>query len=99
MADDLVNPSEPALIEHYFIIDAEVTASLFMPTDLDLDKLYVASFPLEGNSKPRARDEFIRRFNEGTLILTYLGHGNPFVVRPDNDHHPHDCAPDDQDVK
>ena len=80
VADDLVNPSEPALIESYFISDAEVTASLFMPPDLDLDKLYIAAFPLEGNSKPRARDEFIRRFNEGALILTYLGHGNPDVL-------------------
>lgn len=80
VADDLLHPQKPTQPEGYFLIDAEQMARRFLPEDLNLVKLYVAQFPLEGRTKPRARDEFIRRFNEGALLLTYLGHGNPDVL-------------------
>ena len=80
VSDDLVNPDQPYDVEGYFIIDAEFLARRLMPPTLDMKKLYIAQFPLEGRTKPRARDEFIRLFNEGALIMTYLGHGNPTVL-------------------
>lgn len=80
VADDLVNPSKASDYEKYFLLDADTLAVYGMPQDLDMTKLYIAEFPLEGRTKPRAREEFIRRFNEGALILTYLGHGNPDVL-------------------
>ena len=76
IADDLQNLDNPGAVERWFLWDAETMAADFLPPDLDLVKLYLAQFPLEGRSKPRARDAFIRRFNEGALILTFLGHGN-----------------------
>jgi hypothetical protein len=76
IADDLHNSDRPGEVESWFLWDAERMASGFLPAQLDLRKLYLAKFPLEGRLKPRARDEFIRRFNEGALIVTYLGHGN-----------------------
>ena len=51
-----------------------------MPEDLDLKKLYIGQYPLEGRTKPAARDDFIQQFNEGALILTYIGHGNPATL-------------------
>ena len=80
VSDDLSNPDHPQDVEAYFIIDSEFLAQRLMPDELDLVKLYIADFPLEGRTKPRARDEFIRLFNQGALILTYLGHGNPTVL-------------------
>ncbi|HIL09777.1 MAG TPA: hypothetical protein EYG11_13830, partial [Candidatus Latescibacteria bacterium] len=80
VSDDLVNPDHPYDVEGYFIIDSEFMAHRLMPQNLDLTKLYIAQFPLEGRTKPRARDEFIRLFNRGALIMTYLGHGNPTVL-------------------
>ncbi|MBT7861501.1 MAG: type IX secretion system sortase PorU [Gemmatimonadetes bacterium] len=77
VADDLVNPAESGAYESYFLIDAERLARNMLPAGLDVTKLYIADYPLEGRTKPRARDEFIRLFNEGSLLLTYLGHGNP----------------------
>ena len=76
IADDLKNFDNPGAVERWFLWDAETMAADFFPPELDLVKLYLAQFPLEGRSKPRARDAFIRRFNEGALILTFLGHGN-----------------------
>ncbi len=76
VADDLNNFDNPGAVERWFLWDAETMAADFFPPELDLVKLYLAQFPLEGRGKPRARDAYIRRFNEGALILTFLGHGN-----------------------
>lgn len=76
VSDDLLNRDKPSRVESFFIRDSEYMARRVLPEVLDLTKLYVAQFPLEGREKPRARDEFIRLFNKGSLILTYLGHGS-----------------------
>lgn len=75
VADDLVNRDKPLNVEKYFLNDSEYMAENVMPEALDITKLYIAQFPLEGQTKPRARDAFIRLFNKGALIMTYLGHG------------------------
>ena len=77
VSDDVSNPQKPAQLESYFVHDSEALARFFMPEDLNLDKLYIGQFPLEGRTKPQARDEFVDEFNKGALILTYVGHGNP----------------------
>ena len=80
VADDVSNPQSPDQFESFFLFDAEMIARRGMPEDLDITKLYVGTYQLEGRTKPRARDEFIRQFNAGALILTYIGHGNPEVL-------------------
>ncbi|MEW6755615.1 MAG: C25 family cysteine peptidase, partial [Candidatus Latescibacterota bacterium] len=80
IADDLYNPAEQGLREAEFLLDAEYLASSLLPQDLDLSKLYLAQYPREGTGKPRARAEFLRRLNEGALVVTFLGHGNPDVL-------------------
>ena len=80
VAADLSNPDKADKVETEFLLDAERMAAEFLPDDLDLRKLYLAAFPLEGRVKPEARDEFIRLFNDGALLITYLGHGNPDVL-------------------
>lgn len=81
VADDIANPQKPLEQEAFFLLDAE-KLDLFgmLPRTLDLIKHYIGRFPLEGQTKPRARDEFLRLFNEGALLLTYVGHGNPDVL-------------------
>ncbi len=76
VSDDLTKWDEPNKVEFYFIRDSEYMAKYVMPKALDLIKLYIAHFPLEGRTKPRARDAFIQLFNKGALIVTYLGHGS-----------------------
>ena len=80
VADDTSNPSNRELQETFFLTDTEFLSSLFLPPGLDVIKHYLGQFALEGQTKPRARDEFIRLFNEGAAILTYVGHGNPDVL-------------------
>ena len=75
VSDDLLNRDKPDRVESFFINDSERMARNVLPKALDLTKLYIAQFPLEGQEKPRAREEFIRLFNKGSLNLIYLGHG------------------------
>ena len=75
VSDDLLNRDKPDRVESMFIRDSEYMARNVLPKALDLTKLYIAQFPLEGQEKPRAREEFIRLFNKGSLNLIYLGHG------------------------
>ena len=75
VSDDLLNRDKPDRVESMFIHDSEEMAEHVLPKELDLIKLYTGQFPLEGQEKPRAREEFIRLFNKGSLALTYLGHG------------------------
>jgi len=80
VADDLRNPDDPGTEESEFLLDAESMVGESLPEDLDLRKLYLAEYPLEGRTKPRARDAFIRLLNEGALLVTFLGHGNHDVL-------------------
>lgn len=80
VADDVSNPEFPQRKESFFVHDAERVARNGMPSDLDMTKFYIGAYPLEGRTKPQAREEFLRLFNEGALILTYIGHGHPEVL-------------------
>lgn len=80
IADDLRNPDAPASVETMFLMDAEYMARDLLPKDLNLRKLYLAQYPLEGRTKPRAQAEFLKRFNQGALYVTYLGHSNVDVL-------------------
>ena len=80
VADDISNPEYPDRIESFFVLDAERIAASTMPGDLDLTKFYIGTYPHEGRTKPGAREEFLRLFNEGALILTYIGHGHPELL-------------------
>jgi hypothetical protein len=80
IADDLNNPEDAWNVETYFLNDAESLARHLVPTRLNLTKLYLGQYLLEGRTKPRARAEFLKRFNQGNLLVTYLGHGNPDVL-------------------
>ena len=79
VADDTFNADEPHLIETMFTHDSEDLAAQFMPPGLDLEKLYLVEFPFTGRFKPTARDAFVRAFNDGAVLLTWVGHGNSRV--------------------
>ena len=79
VSDDTFNADAPHLVETMFTHDSEDLAARFLPQELDLEKLYLVEFPFEGRFKPKARDAFVRRFNEGAVLLTWVGHGNSRV--------------------
>ncbi len=82
IADDEFNRNPDGnSTERYHTDDAEVLAKLHIPSRFNLNKVYLMEYPLDFNlKKPQAEEAVIRSFNQGSLIVNYLGHGNPDVL-------------------
>lgn len=82
VADDPLRPSKRA--EYAHINDTEQLAGI-LPKSLRVNKVYLTEYPevQDPNSpyikKPKARDEFLQKLFNGTLLVNYLGHGSPNV--------------------
>ena len=54
-----------------------------IPASFDLKKIYLADYPTvitgNGRRKPDVNSEILKIMNQGTLIVNYVGHGNPDV--------------------
>lgn len=60
---------------------SETLANSIIPKSFDLRKIYLADYPAvitgNGRRKPGVNVDIIKTLNEGTLIINYIGHGNP----------------------
>ncbi len=60
--------------------DTEKLARLHVPPNFNLSKIYLMEYPFDfAGEKPEAEDAIIGAFNSGTLLINYMGHGNPDV--------------------
>jgi hypothetical protein len=54
-----------------------------IPASFDLKKIYLADYPTvitgSGRRKPDVNSEILKIMNQGTLLVNYVGHGNPDV--------------------
>lgn len=63
--------------EYYHTTQAESLASNCVPDEMEVKKIYMVDYPLRsGNTKPDAREALISAFNDGGLIVDWIGHGN-----------------------
>ncbi|MDE3058790.1 MAG: type IX secretion system sortase PorU, partial [Bacteroidota bacterium] len=67
-----------------FVSDAEELASpVYLPKTFDVKKIYEVDYPTviaaSGLRKPAARQAILDQVNRGTLVLNFIGHGNPTV--------------------
>ncbi len=82
VADDLLRPLKS--FERYHITDTEDLVTV-MPKSMHVNKIYLTEYPevQDPNSpyikKPKARDAFLQKIYNGTLLVNYLGHGSPNV--------------------
>ncbi len=60
---------------------SEYLANSIIPNSFDLNKIYLAEYPLIltslGRRIPEANTAIINAINDGTLIMNYVGHGSP----------------------
>jgi hypothetical protein len=65
--------------------DTEGIAEHDLPGHFNLNKIYLIKYPVEweaaafGRQKPQATSDLLRSINDGTLIVNYIGHGNPHI--------------------
>jgi len=59
------------------VIETERLDSSYVPRQLTREKIYLWDYPSVNFSKPTCNDAIVRAFNNGTLLVNYVGHGNP----------------------
>ncbi|MGB8658456.1 MAG: type IX secretion system sortase PorU [Candidatus Zixiibacteriota bacterium] len=66
--------------EGFHTEDTEDLAKYHIPNGFNLSKIYLMEYPFDFNhEKPGAEEAIISAFNSGSLIINYIGHGNPDV--------------------
>ncbi|UCE25869.1 MAG: type IX secretion system sortase PorU [Candidatus Zixiibacteriota bacterium] len=60
-------------------IQTELLEKDHLPRLYTRDKIYLWEYPFVGFNKPEVNDAIVKAFNDGTLIMNYVGHGNPDV--------------------
>ncbi|MCI0329391.1 MAG: type IX secretion system sortase PorU [candidate division Zixibacteria bacterium] len=66
--------------EGFHTISAETLSNSYLPDRLDQKKIYLFDYPFDGlRAKPEAEEAIVRTWNEGHLVVDYIGHGNPNV--------------------
>jgi hypothetical protein len=62
---------------------SERLANVIIPPSFDLKKIYAADYPVvitgNGRRKPTVNVDILNTMNQGTLLINYIGHGNPEV--------------------
>ena len=62
---------------------SEYLANQVIPQSFDIKKIYAADYPVvitsNGRRKPTVNTDIINVMNQGTLLINYIGHGNPDV--------------------
>ncbi|MCH7774363.1 MAG: type IX secretion system sortase PorU, partial [Bacteroidetes bacterium] len=60
---------------------SEIIANEKLPSSFDIKKIYLADYPVvitgAGRRKPEVNEDIISTINNGTLLVNYIGHGNP----------------------
>ncbi len=77
VADD--EYSGGSTLETIHTVQAEELADYHVPGQFNCDKIYLWEYPFVGNRKPEVNDAIVKAINDGTLIINYIGHGNPDV--------------------
>ena len=65
--------------ETFHTSDSEKLDTLFIPRAYNRNKIYMVEYPWVNSNKPTVNDAIVSSFNQGALIVNYIGHGNPDV--------------------
>jgi hypothetical protein len=65
--------------ETFHTVQAEELLNNHVPPAFGRDKIYLWAFPFVNRYKPAVNDAIVNAFNSGSLVIDYIGHGNPDV--------------------
>ncbi len=63
--------------ETFHVIETQRLDSNYIPSLLTREKIYLWDYPNVNEKKPAVNDAIVRALNDGTLLINYVGHGNP----------------------
>ena len=75
--DEYTNESNS---EAFHTQDTEALSKYHIPANLNQSKIYLMEYPFDfKGEKPQAEEAIVNAFNSGTVIVNFMGHGNPDV--------------------
>jgi hypothetical protein len=75
VADDNLHPGDPD--EWWHTTQAESLTNHHTPNKFEINKIYMVEYLMgPGGEKPEARDALVGAFNQGALIVNWIGHGS-----------------------
>ena len=78
VADDEHKSNHSEQTESIHTHQSETLANEHIPGYVDVQKIYLTDYPFDSfNQKPQARAAIIQAINDGTVLINYIGHGNP----------------------
>jgi hypothetical protein len=86
--DELVSGGKGEELEH--TRQAEWLAEHHVPASLNVEKIYLMEYPavrtasISGVTKPQAKEAFIDRINQGSLVINFIGHGADELLTHEN---------------
>jgi len=78
VADD--EAPAPKNCEPWFTNSSEFMALIYSPQYVDLKKIYLTDYPSLAGPKPASRRDFIEEWNNGAVIIHYVGHGSSVQI-------------------
>ncbi|KAA3636304.1 MAG: hypothetical protein DWP97_03005 [Calditrichaeota bacterium] len=70
--------------EYFHTTQAETLENSHLPLVFNRDKIYLWEYPFVSGEKPDVNDAIVKSFNSGSLLVNYIGHGNPNVWAHEN---------------
>lgn len=78
--DEWITPDSIDGLWGYHTDDTEKLARLHVLPSFNLSKIYLMEYPFDYNGqKSQAEEAIVNSFNSGSLIINFIGHGNPDV--------------------
>jgi hypothetical protein len=74
VADDETSPSNNS--QTIFTVQCESIAHGYMSRFLEPRKIYLTEYPAISGIKPQSRFDFLEEWNDGALVINYVGHGS-----------------------
>jgi len=65
--------------ETFHTTQTETLEKEHLPRIFNRQKIYLWEYPFVNRSKPAVNDAIVDAFNDGALVVNYVGHGNPDV--------------------
>jgi hypothetical protein len=65
--------------ETFHTIQTELLSNSHIPDNILRNKIYLWEYPFVNNHKPAVNDQIVNSINNGTLLVNYVGHGNPDI--------------------
>ncbi len=70
--------------ETFHTTQTENLETYHLPLSFNRNKIYLWEFPFVNGEKPEVNDKIVDAFNDGSLLVNYVGHGNPDVWAHEN---------------